>query len=396
MPFILIDETIECKGFRLIKNDGQHEDLMPNMFKKHSGVYVELVPDFQSGDNDDDSIRIKIYNAIEILKFSYYTINTPTGYWYPGFISESTFEIFTIIEANPDKSFEHKMPITNGMSYFLMSLDDYYQHKYILGSKHCIEFTKNALTYFEYIYDECINDEDKLSILRLYNKCLRITDMNDCFDKIIFARASIDTIVQIQASAINKTNYVENFINKSKAIISNCQDIDSKLLNFYNSHVANDDGLNKAKENLNNYLKSLATARHNLVHENKKNLDFMTIEVYIAWFPLFFLIIFFENKMTQKDITRLILFLKLLQLDFNQWNKKDPEEYSKMTCLEVYAQYTKAIIIRLDENNNDDDILAYIEGFNNCFENTKSDSSTDHNANQKVERSRPTYADAWK
>ncbi len=371
MPFLLIDETIESKGVRLIKNNNQYDSLMPDIFKNCSGIYVELVEDFQSGDNYDDNIRVKIYNAIEILKFSYYTINTPMGDEYPGFVSESTFEIFTIIEANQDKSFEHKMSVTNGISNFLMSLDDYYKYKFILGSRHSIIITENALIYFQYIYDECINNENKLSILRLYNKCLRITDINDCFDKIIFARASIETLIKIKESSLTKKNYIETFIEKAKDFISDHLDDNSELLlKFYNNHVVNNNGLNTSKENLNTYLMLLTDARHNLVHENIRNTDFRTIETYIAWFPLFFLLIFFEDKMNKKDVVRLILFLKLLQLDFKQWNKKDTKNYSEMTCLEVYAQYTRTITVQLDKNNNEV-ISAYLEGFNSCFINGK-------------------------
>ena len=369
MPFLLIDETIECKEVRLIKNNRQYDSLMPDIFKNCSGIYVEIVEDFQSGDNYDDNIRVKIYNAIEILKFSYYTINTPMGDEYPGFVSESTFEIFTIIEANQDKFFEHKMSVTNGISNFLMSLDDYYKHKFILGSRHSIKITENALTYFQYIYDDCKNNENKLSILRLYNKCLRITDINDSFDKIIFARASIETLIKIEDQLLTKKNYVETFIEKTEAYISNNQDDNLELiLNFYNNRVINNNGLNVSKENLNTYLRSLTDARHNLLHENIRHSDFMTIEIYIAWFPLFFLIIFFEDKMTKKDIVRLIFFLKLLQLDFKKWNKKDTKNYSKMTCLEVYAQYTRTIITQLDRNNNEV-ISACLDGFNSCFKN---------------------------
>jgi len=369
MPFLSIEEIIECREIRLVQNTGQHDNLMPDKFKKCGGVFIELINNFQSGDYYDNAIRIKIYNAIEILKFSYYTINIPTGDGYPGFISESTFEIFTIIEPNQDKSFEHKMPITNGMSNFLMRLDDYYEHKYILGSRHTLEITEHALSYFKYIYNDSINDENKLSILKLYNKCLRITDTNDCFDKIIFARASIETLIKIQGQPLTKKNYIETFFTKLEAFIANYKNDNLELINFYNIHVVKDNGLNKSKENLNTYLKLLTDARHNLVHENKIDINFMTIEVYITWFPLFFLIISFEDKMNEKDITRLVLFLRLLQLDFKQWNKKDTKDFSqmnKMTCLEVYAQYTRTITTQLDKNN-DEYIMACLEGFNKCF-----------------------------
>ena len=43
MPFLLIDETIECKEVRLIKNNRQYDSLMPDIFKNCSGIYVEIV-----------------------------------------------------------------------------------------------------------------------------------------------------------------------------------------------------------------------------------------------------------------------------------------------------------------------------------------------------------------
>ena len=60
------------------------------------------------------------------------------------------------------------------------------------------------------------------------------------------------------------------------------------------------------------------------------------------------------------------MFHNLLQLDFSQWNKKDNKNYAKMTCLEVYAQYTKTITAQLDKNNIEV-ASACLEGFKNCF-----------------------------
>ena len=104
--------------------------------------------------------------------------------------------------------------------------------------------------------------------------------------------------------------------------------INSALLDFYEKNVINDNKLDKSKNNLEIYLENLRNARHNLLHENKVNMDFMTIEAYITWFPLFFLITLFENKLTQVDIPRLIFFIKLLQLDLNKWNEKNPKYYN--------------------------------------------------------------------
>jgi hypothetical protein len=235
----------------------------------------------------------------------------------------------------------------------------------ILGNGHGLTISQYHLFYFELIYDDCINDENKLSILRLYNKCLRITDTNDCFDKVIFARASIETLIKLNnSSSLTKKTYVETFINKLKTFIENNRDFNKQLFEFYSSKVIKDNGLQKSKENLEKYLMTLTDARHALVHENRVDQDFRTIEVYIAWFPLFFLSTFFENILQETNTVRFILFLKLLQLDYKAWNKKDRENYSKMTCLEVYAQYTRTITAQI---NNHTIVSCCLEGVDRCF-----------------------------
>lgn len=337
MPFIDIDETIEIKELKLIKNESQYDNILPSIFNGGGGIFVELIDTFKSCDHYNISIHSKIVNAIEVLKFSYYMLDVTIGSGYPGFISESTFELFPIIEANKDKSFEHKTPITNGISNFLMKQEDYYKHKMILGNGHGLTISKYYLSYFDLIYDDCINNENKLSILRLYNKCLRITDTNDCFDKVIFARTSIETLIKVHNSSLQKTNYVEIFINQLTTFIENNHDFNKQLYEFYLNSVKSNDGLEKSKKNLEEYLRSLSNARNELAHENKVNQNFRTIEVYIAWFPLFFLSTFFENVLQETNTIRFILFLKLLQLDYKIWNKRDRGNFSKMTCLEVYA-----------------------------------------------------------
>jgi len=365
MPFIDIEQTIEIKELRLIKNESQYDDILPSIFKGGGGIFVELIDIFESSDTYDISIHTKIVDGIEILKFSYYTIAVTIGDGFPGFISESTFELFPIVEANKDKSYEHKTPITNGVSNFLMKQEDYYKHKIILGNGHSMMISKYYLSYFELIYDDCINDENKLSILSLYNKCLRITDINDSFDKVIFARASIDTLIKSKSLLLDKRNYVEFFINKLNIFIEKNSNLNEVLFEFYEDKVKKNNGLERSKENLNEYLVSLANARHSLVHENTRLQNFRTIEVYIAWFPLFFLSTFFKETLKETDTIRFILFLKLLQLDYKIWNKKDRKNYSKMTCLMTYAQYTRTITTQI--KNNDEIISNCLEGFEGCF-----------------------------
>ena len=143
MPFITFREfsdtnAVEIEEIRFIKNNGQFDNLMPDILKGKNGVFVELVNSFCSGDYFNNNICLKIINAIEIFKFSYYITNIPTGDNSNGFISESNFELFTIMEPSKDETMEHKIRITNGISHFLMSLKDYYQYKCIFGSRNCI------------------------------------------------------------------------------------------------------------------------------------------------------------------------------------------------------------------------------------------------------------------
>ena len=96
MPFVGIEETIEIKKLKLIKNDSQYDDIMPKLFNGGGGIFVEILDKFKSSDEYDINTHNKINNMIELLKFSYYTVCVPTGGSYPGFISESTFELFPI------------------------------------------------------------------------------------------------------------------------------------------------------------------------------------------------------------------------------------------------------------------------------------------------------------
>lgn len=360
MPFLSIDDNVlEIEGIRFVKNTGQYQNVMPEIFNKyHNGVFLELTGSFVSYNSYNTNINLKILNAIEVIKFSYYALNAGS---YGYFFSESSFELFTIIEQNKDETIKHKISITNGIKEYLFDLDKYYIHKSIFGENNqIIPISKNILVDIDRFYKTCMNNETYLRIIMLYNKCLRITDMNDCFDKIIFARASIDTMTKIKN--INKKMYVEEFLKKSMEVVSKkSESLNRHIKEFYDSFLKSDNDL--SHKNLNNYLKDLATARCDLVHENKVNSNFATIEAYIVWFPLFFIIEFFEKDIKKQSITQIILFLKLLHLDISEWNPKNKKhsDYNKLAPIEAYYQYAKFL------NNNKDITEACINGFNDFF-----------------------------
>ncbi|WP_454990981.1 hypothetical protein [Campylobacter rectus] len=132
MPFLSIDDNVlEIEGIRFVKNTGQYQNVMPEIFNKyHNGVFLELTGSFVSYNSYNTNINLKILNAIEVIKFSYYALNAGS---YGYFFSESSFELFTIIEQNKDETIKHKISITNGIKEYLFDLDKYYIHKSIFG-----------------------------------------------------------------------------------------------------------------------------------------------------------------------------------------------------------------------------------------------------------------------
>lgn len=370
MPFISVDNTIKYEKIKLVKNECQYDDLLPDLFhKKDSGIFVEIDGVFNNKDEYNVLVQNKIYDSIEILKFAYFSTNLPMN-TYPGFLSDSTFEVFAIIESNEDKSKEHKIEITNGINTFLMKLDDYYKYKSILGHIASINLTENSLPNLKCIYNGCINDNTKLSIIKLYNKCLRLTNINDCFDKIIFARTSIETLILSRKKELSKKTYVKKFLEKTYSFILKHKNINLELCDFYDDCITNKNDIDKSIKKLNNYLKeNLANARNDLLHENKTTINiFEIMGAYMVWFPLFCLIEYFENELTEKNVVSFILFIKLLQLDYEQWNKKNDKNLSKKTCLEAYFQCVRSINLSLNENDKEN-IKNHIEGFKKYFNN---------------------------
>lgn len=368
MPNIQVEEKIAFQNIRLIPYNKEHENLVPSIF--NNGTLIEI-DDFKTGDLYDLSIAYKIHDAIEIIKFSYFGTNAPIAHEYPGFISDSTFDIFTIIEKNLDKSFEHKVRITNGVDTYLLNLNEWYKYKSILGNITPLKITTNSFaSYVQYIYDDCIINDKKLSIIKLYNKCLKITDMIEHFDKILFARISIETLNSLIDGQVNK-NYINKFFNRTKEIIDDYKDKEHIIIKFYNDNIiSNQEEYKKLQKNLDTYLNSLRDARHDLVHENKIDTSFSTLEVYITWFPLFFLISFFKDNLNEKHLIRLVLFLGLLKINPKFWNKLDERNYNKRTSISLYSSISKSLPIHLD-NNEIEYVEAYLTGFKNNIKEFK-------------------------
>jgi hypothetical protein len=354
LPNIIIDEDIIInENFKLTKAT---EAKCKNHFRYNfDNLTVISIENSEICASYDKNIHEKILNIIEKIKFTYFFKHVNAGAGYPGFISVEAFDLYVLLEKNQDSSFEHKMPITNGLTTFLMSLDEYYKYKNILGNITRLTIHTKSFEYF-HIFDNC-NDDTKLLIMELYTKCRKISTL-DNFSRIIFARTSIEVMVK-DISEISLKTYASDFIIKSKKLIE--KNIQKNTILFSLNETLNFD---KTKYILEEHMKELAQQRHNIVHDGEKYIN-TSLEVYFVWFPLFFTLMYYklDNKIEFSLSVRILLFLNLLSIDVKSWNEF---EGNKKTCLYSYEENANKIP-KLINDNETEYLEAYIKAFQNCL-----------------------------
>jgi len=357
LPNIIIDKNIHLEENITLKKVTNADCNFLKEYNFTNLITIEI-NNFQTCDSYDTDIHEKYLNIITKIKFTYFFKHISSGHGYPGFISEEAFDLFVLLKKNEDTSFEHKIPITNGLTTFLMSLDEYYKYKNIFGQITSLQLNKEALKHF-YFFNK-LDSNNKILIMDLYNKCRKISTLDDNFNRIIFARTSIEVL--IKEVNLDKKCYVNSFICKSKNLIQENIKKDSILFTLYKE--LNFDFLT---EKLNKYLNDLAQERHNIVHDGKTTIN-IPLEVYLIWFPLFFTIVNFnDDKKIKFDLSlRILFFFNLLNINPENWNKIDTENYNKKTCLYIYDEYVNSIP-NLIKNNNIEYLEAYIKSFLSCI-----------------------------
>ena len=378
LPHIKIENEIVLDNIKLVplvKSSSSTKLLKDDLFEIN-GTLIEAT-NFKCGGNfnveDYKKINKIITTATEILKFSYFAKCLTTGLDFPGFLSESTFDMFRIISQNEDTSFsfEQKIQISNGMSTYLMKLDDYYRSRYLIGKESYLALGESNISYYN-LYKDLKDDDNKLLIMRLYNKCRKIYTEYDYLDRVVLARTSIESL--IKEKNLDKKNYVGEFFKKIQLIIEQKISSQSLLLEYYKNNVK--PVLEISKTNLNKYLEALAKARHNLVHEGKEDAIFDNISAYFVFFPIFFTVFYCQEKINEDFAIRSILFLHLLSINPYEWNKVEliNLKEGKRNLLSTYAFTAQALPKRLELGC--ENAKYYLQGFENAINEAKQENLT--------------------
>jgi len=357
LPNILIDEDIYLEEKIILKKMTSADCNLLEEYNFTNLTTIEM-NNFQTCDLYDKDIHEKCLDIVTKIKFTYFFKHISSGYGYPCFISEEAFDLFILLKKSEDTSFEHKIPITNGLTTFLMSLDEYYKYKNIFGKITSLKLQKETLNNFVFFNKF---DNKKILIMDLYNKCRKISTLDDNFHRIIFARTSIEVL--IKDACLSKKNYVDSFIDKSNNLIKESLKENQALFALYKEL-----DFRYLKNKLDEYLNQLAKERHNIVHDGEKVIN-IPLEVYLVWFPLFFVVSYCNiNEKIKFDLSlRILFFFKLLNINPNLWNKIHGRNFTKKTCLYAYDECVN-VIPNLIRNNNLKYLETYIKGFNNCIE----------------------------
>ncbi|WP_323981808.1 hypothetical protein [Aeromonas media] len=349
LPLIYVAESIELHSFRIIKyskNKDTHSLLPFNIFDGN-GSLIE-VEDFSSGDKFNDSIHKKIFNAIDFIKFSYFSSNPSHIGDISGHISSEVFECFTILEKNKDPSFEHKIQITNGMCNFYQSMEKYYLYRQSIGLRrieiHESDFLHSKLSIFS------VNEDKLFTAMKLYNRCWEMYSIHSYFDKALLARTSIESLLPI--AKLNKRNYVDSFWDSLISIIEkNCESsvVINEIYNCIRPYI------NIINKNIKDNIDKLKCARDKLAHDGVEDSSHINVPFYLIWFPIFWMVLLRPNEISGSDALRLVLFLILMKYDVDEWQKIDTRAFlshggSKMTHIHCYSHNSRVIPIYLKRN----------------------------------------------
>ncbi|NNB55723.1 hypothetical protein [Pseudomonas fragi] len=356
LPLIRVVETIKLSGFSIspFLKDGVYSGMLTDSVFDGLGSVIE-VDGFESYGYLDPDIDMRIFDSVERLKFGYFFLNPSYSSGFSGYVSSETFECFRIIEKNPDGAFEQKVGVSNGMFEFSESLEAYYRHR-ISHSQRPVELTEFNLSYVDFLTDG-LPSADHMAAIRMYNRCWSTYSIHSHFDKALFAKVSSELVLSLKG--MNKKN---NAIEFSTAILKNIKKFsDSSPVVL---HVAQE--VSKRNLNLNDEieknLSGLKSARDKISHDGVPDYSHVNIPFYLIWFPVFWILMFCENKLTEREGIRLALFCGLMCFKVNDWQKLDFESVrSAKSHLYIYDNYSTVIPKYLKR----DDAASIIK---NCME----------------------------
>ena len=350
LPLVSAKETIAMSGFRLVpfREESDYSNLLPRDIFQRNGTLLEI-GDFKSGDFFEKMADQEIYDSLEKIKFGYFSLNPSHGQHIYGYVSSETFECFRLVEKTPDPSFEHKVSLSNGMYHFSHSLVKYYQARSAMEQRQ-ISVVPEDFRCVDFLTID-ITDANANSAMRLYNKCWGTYSLHSNYDKALLARVSIETA--IKATGANKQNFIANFLDDALRLIAKTGKSSLVISTLEEKITSRKERIQKALEA---GVLDLKTARDKFAHDGVQDLNHINIPFYLIWFPIYWMVKFKSEKMTENEHIRLCLFLCLLNYHPNQWQifKISKENFRmKRSSLDIYAHYIRVLPVYL-KNKRDD------------------------------------------
>lgn len=356
LPMISTEEVIELSDLKIkpFSEDASYSDLLPKDIFNHRGSLIE-VDNFVSGDFFSASIDEKIYNAIERIKFGYFFLNPPFSSNIFGYISSETFECFRIFEKNTDSSFEHKVNLSNGMFNFSESLEIYYKSRISLNQK-SILIKSNNLAYVDYL-SENVTEQKFLTAMKLYNRCWSTYSLHNSIDKPVLAKVSIEVLAKLKyGKKDGLKKFIDDFLSCSHQKLEELSNSSPTIKQLIKLNLFDPENF---KDIISNHIKDISKARNDYAHNGVENVEFINMPFYLVWFPLFWMVIFRLEKMTEAEGIRLALFFCLLKFQPQDWQKIEFSELpteTKKNHLHMYSDSSRSLPIYLKREQDSKEI----------------------------------------
>jgi hypothetical protein len=360
LPLIVVAKPIKLTGFSIKPciEDAGYSDLLASGIFNNKGSVIE-VDGFESGGYLDPEVDAKIFDALEKLKFGYFFLNPSYSGSIYGYVSSETFECFRVIEKNPDGALEQKVGVSNGMFEFSESLDAYYRHR-ISHTQRTVELTEHKLSYVDFLTDSSVT-ADHIAAIRMYNRCWSTYSIHSHYDKALFAKVSSDVVIKITGGS--KKAAANVFSDAILKIIHKAAKSSSAV-----SHIAREfsnQGLDlQAAIGVN--LDGLKGARDKISHEGVPNYSYVNVPFYLVWFPIFWLVMLREDRLTEKEVIRLALFCGLMCFSVDEWQQIGFDSMCpKKSHLQIYDEYSIQIPQYASHEDKANILECYLKGIAN-------------------------------
>lgn len=338
LPLIRLARTIKFSGFTIkpFMEDSAYGSMLDDSVFDGAGSVVE-VDGFESGGYLDPEVDARVFDSVERLKFGYFFFNPSHAGCVSGYVSSETFECFRIVEKNPDGHFEQKVGVSNGMFEFSESLQAYYRHR-ISHTQRPIELTEFKLSYVDFLTEGLVT-ADHMAAIRMYNRCWGTYSIHSHYDKALFAKVSSEIVVSLKG--INKKACARDFsaaIIKSVTKIAESSPVVSRIALEISKRGVNLEG--EIEANLN----GLKSARDKISHDGVPDYSYVNVPFYLVWFPVFWLVMFCDNKLREKEGIRLALFCGLMCFKVEEWQSFRFESmHIKKSHLQIYIEHSSCI-----------------------------------------------------